>query len=333
MTFRIGLKALTGFSRQLGTMLEAGLPIRRALSVIERGAPAGRKALFKRLGERLEDGRTFSESLEHEGRHFPLLFCRIVRTGEAVGGLDQVLKRLADYYEFIRNMWARLLMRLLYPLFQYWALIFVLAGVAYLTAMLAGHEQEGMHKALRILGIGVLIFITPIIGYFVATRLFGGLRAVHEVMIRIPALGIVMRTLALARFSWSMELMTGAGVNIFQAITWSLQATANGAFEGRAEAINQRLKDGISLSKSLEMSGLFPYDYIEMVNVSEESGSMPEMFGRLARNYFEKADTAIRALTSAISALIWICVAAVIIYYIFQMAGQYLQALNGFSGE
>ncbi len=144
----------------------------------------------------------------------------------------------------------------------------------------------------------------------------------------MPVVGNVFRTLALARFCWSMEMMTDAGVNIFNALQWSIQATANGAFEGRGAEIMQRIKDGMPLSRSLEMSGLFPHDYVEMVHVAEESGSMPEMFGRLAKNYFEKADDALRALTTAFSWFICICVAAFIIFFIFQLLLMYISQLN-----
>jgi type IV pilus assembly protein PilC len=126
-----------------------------------------------------------------------------------------------------------------------------------------------------------------------------------------------------------MELMTDSGVNIYNALQWSMEATANGAFEGRTAGIIERIKDGLPLAKSLEMSGLFPHDCVEMISVAEESGSMPDTFKRLARNYFEQADLAIRALVSAFSWLIWISVASVIIYYIFTMAMTYIGAING----
>ena len=112
---------------------------------------------------------------------------------------------------------------------------------------------------------------------------------------RVPVLGNVFRTLALARFCWSMEMMTDSAVNIFNALQWSMEATANSAFEARTPEIIQQIKDGLPLSKSLEMSGLFPHDCIEMISVAEESGSLPETFKRLAQNYFEAADMATRA--------------------------------------
>ena len=244
---------------------------------------------------------------------FPTLFVRMVRMGETVGSLDKVLKRLADYYDFVRAVWRRLYLsprlsrravlrrRALSWLFMTYFLGIVDRNV--------GPEADSGFQRDDDPGRGD----APV---FPAHRRvlcghaddIGKLRATHELMVRTPVLGVVFRTLALARFSWSMELMTDAGVNILNAIQWSLQATANGAFEGRGEAIAQRIKDGMPLARGLEMSGLFPSDYVEMVHVAEESGNMPEMFARLAKNYFEKADDALIALSTAFSWFIRICV-------------------------
>jgi type II secretory pathway component PulF len=333
MAVRLGLKTLAGLSRQLGTMLDAGLPIRRALGVIEKSARPPAKGIYRRVGIAIEQGETLSQALEHEGRAFPLLYTRLVHMGEVVGGLDKVFIRLADYYDFIRSVWMRLITRLVYPVFQYWALIGILSGLAYIRSMILPGGNGSPRAALTTLGTGVVIFFAPIIAYFLLTRSLSGSRVAHEVLLRIPVVGRVISTLALARFCWSMELMTDSGVNIYNALQWSMDATANGAFEARTPAIIQRIKDGLPLSQSLDMSGLFPHDCIEMIAVAEESGSLPDTFKRLARNYFEQADMALRALVTAFSWLIWIGVASVIIYYIFTMAMTYIGALNGLLTE
>jgi type IV pilus assembly protein PilC len=332
MASRLRLKTLSGFSRQLGTMLDAGLPIRRSLGVVERSARQPMKGICQRVGIAIEQGASLSEALEREGRAFPVLYIRLIHMGETVGGLDKVFKRLADYYEFVRAMWMRLITQLIWPLCEFWAMIFVLAALSYIRNMFL--QDHGSPKgALMILGAGALIFFAPIAAYIVLTRTIGGNRFVHEILIRVPVIGAVFRTLALARFSWSMELMTDSGVPIYNSLQWSMQATANGAFEGRLPGIVQRIKDGTPLAKSLEMSGLFPIDYIEMMHVAEESGSMPDTFARLAKNYFDQADRAIRALVTALGWLIWICVASVIIYYIFTMALGYRDMITNMTRD
>jgi len=327
MAFRLSMKSLALFSRQLGVMLGAGISIRRALATMERNARAPLNSTCHGITFDLESGRTFSEALKRRGRAFPVLFLRLAHVGEAVGGLEHVLTRLADYYDFLRSLWQRLLTNLIWPLFEYWALIFVLAILAYVRGLIANDPNPG-HGALRILALGLVIFLTPIVLYFVFTRVFGGLRIVHEVMIRIPVIGSIVRTMAIARFSWAMELMTAGGVRILDAIVWSLEATTNGAFEGRAPAVVSAVESGEPLHEALRRTGLFPYDYIEMIHVAGESGSMPDIFARLARQYFEKMDTALKVLGQAMFWLIWIVVAAVIIYYILTMGMAYFSTIN-----
>ena len=135
--------------------------------------------------------------------------------------------------------------------------------------------------------------------------------------------GGIFRTLALSRFCWSMDLMLNAGVPIFNAVTWSLESTANGAYVALAPRIVGDLKAGVPLAESLQSSGLFPDDLIEMVHVGTESGSMPDLFRRMSRLYNEKFDLAMKTLTIMLGWLVWFVVAGVIAYHIFQFAGNY----------
>jgi len=342
MAFRLSMKMLSVFSRQMGVMLEAGLPIRRALATVERGARPGQKQLYQRLGNRLENGQTFSEAMERENRAFPELYLRLARVGETVGGLDRVMKRLADYYEFVRKLWVQLLLKLIWPAIEYWGLVFVIAILVYVRAYFqqtmgpglqaTGPQGDPLSSALTVLYIGIAVFCAPIGLYFLATRVFGGSRAVHEFAIHVPLLGPIIRTVAIARFSWAMELMTTAGVRILDAIQWSLEATTNKAYSSRAPGIIQRVEAGTRLHEALRATGLFPDDYTEMVAVSEESGSMPDIFARLARHYFEKMDAALKALATAAFWLIWILVASVIVYVIIRVALAYVGMIGGLTG-
>ena len=332
MALRVGLKTLAGFSHQMGTMLEAGLPIRRALEVQERKARGAWLGHIRTIGAELENGLSFSEALGRRGRAFPVLFKRLVKVGEDVGGLDIVFRKLGEYYDFIRSMWRRFFVQLIYPIFQYFALILILAGVRYLMLMLVESDPNPGWPAVRILLIGLAIFLAPFVLYFAATRFLGGRRVVHEFLIRMPVLGAMCRTLAIARFSYCMEMMTDAGVHILDAVQSSLEATANHAFIARGPRIRENLQGGMTLFQSLDATGLFPYDYIQMLNTAEESGSMPDIFRRLAKYYFEKAETAIKAFGTVVSVLLAGTVAAVIIYYIFFFFGSYMQLIGDLTG-
>ena len=318
MALRLGLRNLSRFCEQVGIMLDAGLTLRRALAVVERGAKPGMRSVCRRLGGDIEGGSTFSEALERQGRRFPLLLRRLVAVGETVGQLDAVLKRAARYYEFLHRIWTRLLISLIWPAMEYWGMIFVISAMTYLRGTLGeAHDPMAGARAGGILLIGIAAFCAPIALYFVATRILGGMRFVHEIMMRLPIIGMIMRTMALGRFAWCMEMMTAGGVRVLNAITWSLQATGNGVFIARERRIADDLMNGLSLSDALRNSKLFPLEFVEMLRVGEESGTMPEMFGRLARTYFERYEDALKVIGQVMFWLMWAIVAGVIIYFIF----------------
>ena len=140
-------------------MLNAGLPIRRALAVVERTARPPTKGIYQRVGIAIEQGDSVSQALEREGRAFPVLYIRLVRMGEAVGSLDKVFVRLADYYDFIRALWMKLIMSLIWPLIEYWAAIGVLALLAYIRSMVLPNGNGSPRGALVILCAGIARFL------------------------------------------------------------------------------------------------------------------------------------------------------------------------------
>lgn len=334
MPLRFGLKTLSQFCSQTAVMLEGGIPLRRALAVSERSARPALRAVYRRLGEAIEGGAAFTEALETEGPRFPTLLTRLVRVGETAGVLDLVLRRLSAYYDFLRRAWMSFITQMVYPILQFWAMIFILAGFEYVKGMLLpdADPNEATAKALLILLTGVLVFFGPIVLYFVLTRMLGGTRMVHTVLMRVPMVSAIMRYLSLARFTWCMEMMTDAGVRIIDAVNWSMEATTNHYFIAKGKRIQRDLEDGLTMSEAFTQSKAFPYEFLQFLETGEESGSMTEMFGRMAKMYFEKAETALKALAITISTLLWITVACVIIYFIITLAmgyiGQVTETIN-----
>jgi len=330
MAFRLGLKTLSQFCNQVGIMLNAGIPLRRSLAVSARSAPARLRAVYRRMGDAIENGATFTEALEGEGRRFPVLLKRLVRVGEEAGGLDIVMRRLSEYYDFLRRLWGRFFTQMFYPVMMFWAMIFVLAGFQYVRGLLLPDVDaaEATRKAVQIIFVGIAVFFGPIVLYFAMTRLLGGRRAVHTFLMHVPLVSAIMRYLSLARFSWCMEMMTNAGVRIIDAVNWSMEATTNHYFIAKGRAIQRDIENGLSLVEACERTKAFPYEFLQLLDTGEESGSMTEMFGRLGRIYFERAELALRAMARALSVLIWITVAGVMIYFIITLAMTYISRLN-----
>lgn len=245
-----------------------------------------------------------------------------MKAGEESGSLDEVAAELLRYYEMqsrlVRTFWGRVLL----PIFQYVVAVVVIAGVFYIMGFLLstleskGHTVSIMDpKLILLLGYGGPIGI--VVAYYFLTRVLGGTRLIHEMLLKLPVIGKVMRNLALARFSWTLKVMLRAAIPLTESLPQALAASGNAAFEARGEGMVSRLRDGLSIRESLEASRLFPHDYLEILSVAEESGSLEETFDRLAKNCFESAEFALKALAAVLAWLVWMCVAAVIITFVF----------------
>ena len=330
--FALGKKELASFCGQLATMLEAGLTLRKALATLERtGRGARVKGLARRLGVTIEGGATLTEALQQCGQLFPPLMIHIVSVGEKTGALDGVLKRLRDYFEMMRTIQRNFLIRLIYPGIQYFLAILVLGILAW---FLTGMKKEGAGgpspemALLRVWGLGYGAIAVLVALYYAITRGLGGRQFVHEILLHIPVVRYVTQSLALARFSWSMEMMNEAGMPVLEAIEQSLKATNNGAFLARAPRMIHAITQGNGITDALEGAGLFPVDYCEIVRVGEESGSLSSTFRRLAQQHFENSEAAMRAAATALGWLIWVCVAGFLIYHIVTLWMGHIGRIN-----
>jgi type IV pilus assembly protein PilC len=320
---RFAKKRLIWLCHSMATMLDAGLPINRVLEVLQRQASGRMAAALGGVAGRIEAGQSLTEGMRAE-RGFPDLLVDMVEVGEASGTLDCTLAEAGRYYEFVRGLVRRLLSRIAWPVAQY-ILAVAVVGVAF--TILAGLGQPMGNPAL-VLALGYGLPAVGLLGYFFLLRPLGRQRIFHEALLRMPLVRSASRSLALARFSLLMHLMSEAGVPVLEALPRALRGTGNGAYAARAGKVTAALKQGSTLTEALGQTQLFPEDYLAMVVVAEESGKLTERFDGLARQYAERAEAALSGLTHVLSALIWILVAVVIVGFIFFFASNYISGLQ-----
>jgi type II secretory pathway component PulF len=307
----------------MATMLEAGVPISRVLHVLKRQARGRMGAALERVEERIQRGENLVESMRQESG-FPDLMVDMLEVGETSGFLARTLGEAGRYYEFLLSLWRRFLSRIAWPAAQY---VVAVAVVALAFTLLAGLGQDmGSPTVVLVLGYGVPLLAAS--AYFLVVRPLGHTRVVHEALLRIPMAGRVSRSLALARFSLLMHLMSEAGVSLIEALPRAMRGTGNGAFAARSGQAADVVKQGGTLTEALGEAGVFPEDYLAMVAVAEESGKLAERFDWLARQYSERADASLSAATHIVSATIWIMVVVVIVVFIFMFAGNYVSGLK-----
>jgi type IV pilus assembly protein PilC len=153
-------------------------------------------------------------------------------------------------------------------------------------------------------------------------------KALHGALLQLPVIGPCLRSFALARFSWAYALTQQAGMDVAPSLEASLKATDNAAFAAAAPQITQAIMAGENFTDGLGSTGLFPADYLAMVDVGETSGTVPETLQRLSPQLEEQARRSLSGLTTALGWLIWAGVAALIIFLIFRLAGFYVNMIN-----
>jgi type IV pilus assembly protein PilC len=327
---RVPPKTLAIVSRSLATMLESGIQIRRAIGI------ASKKAMHPPTKKVLREVSDISQALKDHGSFFPTLFVEMVTMAEETGSLPEVLRHLAEHYDANIRMKKELVGSLIWPVFQLVAAIFVIA-ILILVLGLIGGDDEISNIVFGLKGpTGAMIWLTGTLGTFAAMfavwlmiqKAAQAKAIVDPLLLMVPVLGRCMRSFAIARFSWSYYLTQQTGMPVTRSLQGSLKATGNGAFVSQTPFITSAVMEGSSLTESLKQSRLFPIEFLEMVSVAEESGTVPEALHRLSPQFEEDARRALKILTSAISVVVWLFVAGFIIFFVFKVVLTYIDMLN-----
>lgn len=326
----IGTKRLAQFTRQLATLVGAGVSLVRALEVLGRQEKTrGFRAIVEGLAETIRSGGNFSEGLVQHPRTFDRLYVNMVKAGEAGGVLETVLERLARFMEKAERIRGRIVAALTYPL-----IVMLLAGgiVAALTVfvvprfeqifagMLKGQPlpaltrfvlaasrlmQDHLFLSLALVGAGC-------VGIAVWRRTRAGSRALDWAVLRVPVLGDLFLKVAVARFTRTFGTLLASGVPILQALLITRETSGNAVVADAIATVHDRVKAGDDVAGPLSATGVFPAMVASMIEVGEETGALPEMLARIADAYEEDVDNAVTSLTSIIEPLMIVFLAVVV---------------------
>jgi type II secretory pathway component PulF len=321
--FGMSRKQLIWFCHSGATMLDAGLPVIRVLEVLSSQAPGRVGAKIARMKRAVEAGDNLTEAAGKQ-HIFPPLFLQLVSVGEESGTLERTLAELGRYYEFQQRLWRSFVARVTLPVVQYVAAVAIVSFATHIINSLM--DRPSGFARIMVPGYGVPLAV--IFSYVFLLKPLGATRAVHEVLLRVPVVGNVTRSLALARFSLVMQLLLESATPIGRGLVRAAEATDNGAFAARGKRMAAAVEGGATLTEALERTGLFPREYVEVVRIAEESGKMSERFGWLAAHHADRAEFALQALGTALAWLVWLIVAGFIISFIFKIFSQYVGTLN-----
>lgn len=327
---KVKAKVLTTFTRQLATLVDAGLPLLRGMRVLEKQErDRTLKRIIGELAVSIEGGSTFSESLAQHPKTFNRLYVNMVKAGELGGVLEVVLNRLAEFMEKAQKIKGKVIAAMFYPV----AVMVVAVGILALLMIVVVPKFEAIFKDMLegealpgftrlVLGISNTIknnLLGTVIAIFcivVAFKLFAmtkfGRRMVDKVKLKIPALGPVVSKVAIARFTRTLGTLVSSGVPILQALTIVRETSGNVVVAEAVNAIHESVKEGETITQPLEASGVFPPIVISMVDVGEQTGALPEMLMKIADNYDEEVDNAVSAMTSLLEPIMIVFLAVIV---------------------
>ncbi len=318
---RIHGEEITAATRQLATMLGAGIPLVQAFDIIAGSldAPAV-KALMLKVKTDMEGGTALSSALAKYPPHFDKLYVNLVAAGEQAGALEALLTRIAAYRERNQGIRRKVRKALFYPaavtmvalLVTVILLVFVIpqfealfdgfgAELPALTQMVIG-ASDFVRRSGWLLGVAAAVGATALAQ---ATRRSRRVRHwLERATLRAPVIGPVIHMAATARFARTLAITFAAGTPLVQALEPVARATGNIVFEGAVLNIRDEVATGRQLRQAMKMSGLFPGMATRMIGVGEESGALDDMAERVADFYEERLDNAVDGLSSLLEPLI-----------------------------
>lgn len=324
--------------RVLRHNLAAGLTLRQVCTQLAgRGSPRIR-ALGKRILASIEKGDSFEAALAGEQQTLPQLFRALAVVGEETGHLPEVLADLEKFFILQQTLVRQAVAQSLAPLIQLGVAFLVIALLIVVLGVIA--QTRGGTGAPSILGqtgvAGGVLFLLLSFGSFVLLfLLYRYLKPLRQklgfdaFLLRVPGVGPCLESLILGRFCLALHLTLDTPMPIAKALRLSLEVTGNPRLLARADAIAKTLRSRQSLAAALEKCGVFPVDFLAVVETAEEAGRVPEAMRHQADRYYEEATFRLKALTTVLTFLIWLCYAIFMIIAIFYLAGIYLNALGG----
>jgi type IV pilus assembly protein PilC len=328
---RVKSKVLTTFTRQLATLVQAGLPLLRGLRVLQKQERnSNLKSILGDLSVAIEGGSTFSEALAQHPKVFNRLFVNMVKAGEIGGVLEVVLKRLSEFMEKAQKIKGKVIAAMFYPCA---VLVVATAIMGVLMVMVIPKFREIFEGTLGggrklppftdfVLSISTAIkdhigrtlleILSVVVVFNVIIRLKFGRKLWDKFKLIVPVLGPVVSKVAISRFTRTLGTLISSGVPILQALTIVKETSGNVIVSNAVGMIHESVKEGETITAPLEASGVFPPMVISMVDVGEQTGALPEMLMKIADNYEEEVDNAVAAMTSLLEPIMIVILAVIV---------------------
>ena len=316
------------FCRQFSTMIDAGLPIIQCMDILHaQQENATFKKMLKNIKEQVESGATLADSLKKYPKQFDDLFVNMVAAGEAGGILDTILRRLSAYMEKAAKLKGQVKGAMTYPIVTLIIavavvtiiLVFVIPVFEEMFADMGGAlptptlivvgMSEFVKSKIHWIILGVILFSFAFRKYY---RTEKGRRMVDATLLKLPVFGILLRKVAVAKFTRTMGTMLSSGVAILEALDIVAKTSGNKTIERAIYTVRSGIAEGRTMADPLAESGVFPAMVCQMISVGESTGALDAMLQKIADFYEEEVDQAVENLTALIEPFMLVFLGVVI---------------------
>lgn len=344
---RVKPAAIAVLTRQIATLVEAGLPLLRGLRILEEQEHHPTlKRILSQIGTTIEGGSLLSEALAQHPKVFNRLYLNMVRAGELSGALDVSLRRLAEFMEKAQKIKGKVKSAMFYPaavLFVAAAilgvmLVFVIPRFKAVFEGLTGSAKMpvfttfvmNLSDAVRHHCLAVLLVLTALgIALTLVVRTKFGRLAFDHLKLRLPILGKLFRKVSISRFARTLGTLLTSGVPVLQALTIVRETAGNVAVGKVIGKVHDHVKEGENMTSTLRTSGIFPPMVVGMMDIGEQTGALPDMLMKIADGYDDEVDNAVSAITSLIEPIMIVFLAVIVGSIVFAMFMPILDILNG----
>ena len=323
-----GKKEIPTYTRQLATLLKAGIPLAQAMSaIIEQCQTSDVEAAFRDIRERITQGLSFAEALAYYPAYFDDLFVNMVKAGEASGAIDTVLDRLATYLQRQQQIRNKVQAALAYPIvMMVIGVVIVIILMTFVVPKIMQVVEQSkqtlplMTRMLKsgsdFLGTWWLGILAAILAAALLHRfLMRGKEYRYQVdrfKLKLPVIGDLFRKTSVSRFAVSTSTLLKSGVPVLEALTIAKDIVGNAVIARVLDTVHDRIVEGTDIATPIKKSGVFPPVVGYMIAVGEQTGQLEDMLERIAISYDEEVEVTTEKVTSLLEPLLIVFMAAVV---------------------
>jgi len=329
---RIRIQEISIMTRQMATLVGAGLPIVEALNaLIDQTENVRLKKVITQVRENVNEGSSLADAMSRFPKVFSELYVNMINAGESSGALDIVLKRLADFMENQVMLRNKVLSTLSYPI------ILVIVGIAILTFLLVSVVPkvvsifDDLRQALPLPTV-ILIAVTDFLrdywwilvlvvaGSILALRQYAvtgkGRQLYNRIILKIPITGRLLRIIATTRFARTLAILLNSGIPLLQSMDIAKAVVNNAVISDAIESANEGIREGESIAEPLRRSKVFPPMVTHMIAVGEKTGELEQMLFKISEAYENEVETTISRMTSLLGPIVIVVLGGIVLFIV-----------------